>query len=84
MPAFLQTKRGQRQDTDSVKLPPKWIFCDKTTIKKDYKKEILTICEEKKGDRSTTQKTIHRAAVFQQHKIIKLCENYNFLAAEAK
>ena len=68
--------------TDSVKLPPKWIFCDK--IKKDYKKEILTNCEEKKGDRSKTQKAIHRAAVFQQHKIIKLYENYNFLAAEAK
>ena len=68
-----------------MKLPPKCIFCDKVTIKIDYKKETLTNCEEKVGDRSTAQKTIHRAAVLQQdHKIIKLFENYNFLAAEAK
>ena len=45
----------------------------------------LTNCEEKVGNRGTAQKTTHRAVVLQQHhKIIKLCENYNFLAAEAK
>ena len=50
----------------------------------DYKKETLNNCEEKVGDRSTAPKTIHQAAVLQQgHKIIKLRENCNFLAAEA-
>ena len=54
-------------------------------LKKIIKKQILTNCEEKVGNRGTAQKTIHRAVVLQQnHKIIKLCENYNFLAAEAK
>ena len=78
-------KRLQWQDTYSVKLPSKCIFCDKVTVTKDYKKEILTTCEEKVRDRSTAQKTIHRAALFQQdQKITKLWENYNFLVAEAK
>ena len=31
----------QRQSTDSVKLSPKCIFCDKATIKKDYKKRNI-------------------------------------------
>ena len=68
-----------------MKLPRKCIFCDKVTIKKYYKIETRTNCEEKVSDRSTAQKTINRATALQQdRKIIKLCENYNFLAAEAK
>ena len=68
-----------------MKFSPKCIFCDKVNTKKDYKKQTLTNCQQKVGDRSTPGKTIHRAVVLQEdHKIIKLCENYNFLAAEAK
>ena len=83
MPAFFIDKTFEKTRHRIHETSTKWIFCDKVTIKKDYKKETLTNCEEKIGDRSTAQKTIHRASVLQQdHKIIKLCEN--FLAAEAK
>ena len=57
----------------------------RSLLKNIIKKETLTNCEEKVSDRSTAQKTINRATALQQdRKIIKLCENYNFLAAEAK
>ena len=64
---------------------PNAYFVTRSILKKIIKNKTLTNCQQKVGDRSTPEKTIHRAVVLQEDdKIIKLCENYNFLAAEAK
>ena len=84
---FTLHKSSRNSDAQNILLPQKCIICNKINIYKNQKLLSLGSCERKQKDtgQCMVQEPIcATVTAVNDNKILRLCENYNFLAVEAR